>query len=212
MGEDTTAEPLPAVLRELAATAEAVTHSTGGHPPRGAEPTDGHSAVQPALAIRPESLHDGMAQRDANPQSDSTAGMDAAVEMQAAAVGMSSAAVELQGADAALELVSYHAAGHDPVWLLLYAVKVIARASNLLSASCLFKNAKGDLCLDDATWHVPARYDLTNGNYGCIAPFSDLGLLDNLQLSPSYLSKKPNPRMFCCDLHPDVVENLPLWI
>lgn len=181
-GDDTTAEPLPAVIRELAATAEAVTHCSGGHRPKTAKPADGNSAVRPAAATGSDSLHHGLPQRTANPERYSTAGVDAAVETgaaavetKAAAVGTTSAAVETKGADAALEFVSYHAAGHDPVWLLLYAVKVIAQASNVWSASCLFSNAKGDLCRNNTTWRIPARHDLTDGNHGCIAPLSDLG-------------------------------------
>ena len=115
-GDDTTAEPLPAALQQLAATAEALLDGSG-HRPTGAKPAGGNSVHQPAAVTGFEPLHHSMAQHDGSTVADGTAGKDAAVEM-------SNAAVAMRGAGAAPERVHHHAAGHDPVWLLLYAVKV----------------------------------------------------------------------------------------
>lgn len=126
-GDDSTAEPLPAALQQLAATAEALIHCSGHRP------TAGSGAHRPAAATAAGPLHDDIPQHGSKPeedcQADSTPGKAAAVGKGAAAVEVRDAAVEVGGAAvevaaAASEPVRHHAAGHDPVWLLLYAVKV----------------------------------------------------------------------------------------
>lgn len=102
-GDDTTAEPLPAPLQKLAATAKALedrsTHRT----------TDSDDAHRPAATIS-GSLHD----RNDSLQSHEIRSQHSSKAAQCGA--------KEKGADETI--VQFHAAGHDPVWILLYAVKV----------------------------------------------------------------------------------------
>ena len=87
-GDDTTAEPLPAALQQLATTAEALLDGSG-HRPTGAKPAGGNNVHQPPVNTGTETLGGSVSQRGSNPEADSTAGKDAAVEMSNAAVAMS---------------------------------------------------------------------------------------------------------------------------
>ena len=101
--DDTTAEPLPAPLQKLAATAKALEDRGGNY-----RTADGDGAHREAPTT-PESLHDrsvNLPSLESHSQQSSKAGNTAG-----------------QGS-AEEKSVQYHAAGHDPVWLLLYAVKV----------------------------------------------------------------------------------------
>ena len=106
--DDTTAEPLPAPLQKLAATARAL-EARSSH-----RATDGDGAHRPAATTPFESLHDrahSLQSHESYAQQSSKAGNTA---------GQSSA--EEKSADGTN--VWYHAAGHDPIWVLLYVVKV----------------------------------------------------------------------------------------
>ena len=110
IADDNTAEPLPALLQQLAATAQAL--EDHGDCRIGATPADGDDAHGPAAAPRYRpSLQDASESLQGHERNakESTAGEGPAVE---------------RSEDATHLPVRYHAAGHDPVWLLLYAVQV----------------------------------------------------------------------------------------
>lgn len=105
--DDTAAEPLPAPLQKLAATAQAL-EDRSNH-----RTADGDGAHRPAATTPSESLHcsNSLQSHESQPEQSSKAGNTA---------GQGSG--EEKSADGTV--VRWHAAGHDPVWLFLYAVKV----------------------------------------------------------------------------------------
>ena len=101
--DDAIAEPLPAAPRKLAATAKAL-EDRGNHRIAGGD--EAHRLA----AAAPTSLHvprDCLQHHESNPRAGGAPGQKTFEESRD------------DGTD-----VRYHAAGHDPVWLLLYAVKV----------------------------------------------------------------------------------------
>ena len=111
--DNATSEPLPAVLQQLAATAQALTAGSGRHFAAAEIPQSGGghrqaaaSASQPLQSLT-EDLSNHQSNLSDSRNSPSTSGNVQEGEHSTMAAG-----------------VRYHAAGHDPVWLLLYTVKV----------------------------------------------------------------------------------------
>lgn len=105
IADDATAKPLPAALQKLAATAKAL-EDRGNH--RIAEGDGAHRPATPESMRGPsDCLQNHESSRRDSSQSGGTPGQGS--------IGKSCA----DGT-----VVRYHAAGHDPIWLLLYAVKV----------------------------------------------------------------------------------------
>lgn len=117
--DDTAAEPLPAQIQKLAATAKAL-EDRGNYGPE-----DGDGAHRPAAITPLHGRSNSLQSHESQPQQSSKAGNTAD-----------------QGADGTS--VRHHAAGHDPVWLLLYAVKV-----RLAQAQVAGDNWLPDLLTDD---------------------------------------------------------------
>ena len=114
-GDDSTAEPLLAALQQLAVTAQALA-TGGGHrhsAAADAEPVTGGGGHRQAHASHTEqcqSPHERVTQQDTTDIGNVCSSVHTASRLNAArSVGL-----------------QHHAAGYDPVWLLLYTVKVLA--------------------------------------------------------------------------------------
>ena len=105
--DDTIAEPLPAPLQKLAATFKALEDRGNYRTADGDGPHREAATTPELLDDRSISLQSHQSHSQQSSRAGNTAGQGSAEEKSADGT-----------------IVRYHAAGHDPVWLLLYAVKV----------------------------------------------------------------------------------------